>query len=691
MLSTGAGAWVGGAAPESIPFAALEQSDVCEYVFGFSDSAWSESMRILQGLCFAALTMMTAAGTAAEVERVERGNLVIENIPEIPGRISDRLRQYRESRYAAFQGWDEAGGGIYVTTRFGETNQVHHVAKPGGARRQLTFFDEPVSAVAAPPAGDRRVFIFPKDVGGGEFYQLFMFDQADGSVTQLTDGESRNGSVVWSNSGERFAYYSTRRNQRDWDLYVSDIGKPQQARMVLSEGGTWIPLDWSADDSRLLAMKYVSVTETYYYVVDVGSGSLQQVNPSEQKIAYGDAAWDRRGNGLYLTSDEGSDFRQLRHYDLSSGKQKVLSGGINWDVEQVAISDDGRRLAFSVNEDGVSRLYLMNTDDDSMRRIENAPVGVIGAMDFDHSGARLALTVDSPLSPDDVFSIDIERGILTRWTDSEVGGLDSGRFVEPELVRYPTFDSDSGGPPRIPAFYYRPEGVGPFPVVIVIHGGPEGQSRPVFSSFYQYLASERGYAVIRPNVRGSTGYGKEYVKLDNGFKRKDSVKDIGALLDWIKGRPELDADRIAVYGGSYGGYMVLASMVDYNDRLACGVDVVGISNFVTFLENTKEYRRDLRRVEYGDERDPKMREFLEDISPNNHAEKITKPMLIVQGYNDPRVPVGESEQMLEEMRGNGQNVWYLMARDEGHGFRKKINRDYYLNSTAMFFEQCLGQ
>lgn len=646
-------------------------------------------MRFSAGLWMACFASVASVGAAVEVERVERGNLVIENIPDIPDRISDRLRQYRESRFATFQGWDEAGGGLYVSTRFGETSQIHHVGSPGAARRQLTFFDEPVSGVAAPPVGSRRIFIFPKDVGGGEFYQLFLFDQADGSVTGLTDGESRNGGVVWSNSGDRFAYYSTRRNKRDWDLYVAGVDRPAEAKRVLAEGGTWIPVDWSADDSRLLVLKYVSINETYYSILDLETGALEPVNPSAETIAYGDAAWDRRGMGLYLTSDEGSDFRQLRHYDLASGKQRVLTADINWDIEQVAISDDGRRLAFTANEDGISRLYLMDTGDHSTSRFENIPVGVIGDMDFDHSGARLAMTVDSSLSPDDVYSIDIERGSLTRWTHSEVGGLDNSRFIEPSVIRYPTFDSASGGPADIPAFYYRPAGEGPFPVVIVIHGGPESQSRPVFSAFYQYLASESGYAVIRPNVRGSAGYGKKYVKLDNGFNRTDSVGDIGALLDWIEAQPELDAGRIAVFGGSYGGYMVLASMVDYNDRLACGVDVVGISNFVTFLENTQEYRRDLRRAEYGDERDPRMREYLEEISPNNHAEKITKPMLIVQGYNDPRVPVGESEQMVAEMRRNGQNVWYLMARDEGHGFRKKINRDYYLNSTALFFEKCL--
>jgi dipeptidyl aminopeptidase/acylaminoacyl peptidase len=278
-------------------------------------------------------------------------------------------------------------------------------------------------------------------------------------------------------------------------------------------------------------------------------------------------------------------------------------------------------------------------------------------------------------------------GGFERWTESEIGPIDGSRLVAPTLVRYPTFDQVAGRPRQIPAWLYKPAGAGPHPVLVSIHGGPEGQSKPSFSINIQQWAAELGYAVIQPNVRGSTGYGKTYVALDNGMKREDSVKDIGALLDWIATQPDLDAKRIVLIGGSYGGYMVLASMTHYNDRLRGAVDIVGISNFVTFLESTAEYRRDLRRPEYGDERDPKMREFLQQISPLNNAGRITKPMLVVQGQNDPRVPVTESEQLVAQIRANGGEVWYLVGLNEGHGFAKRDNIDYYQWAVAMFLEK----
>ena len=323
--------------------------------------------------------------------------------------------------------------------------------------------------------------------------------------------------------------------------------------------------------------------------------------------------------------------------------------------------------------------------------VPEIPAGIMAGIEFSPDDTQLGLYLNSSLSPGDVYSFDVGSKSLTRWTQSEVGGLDTSTFVSAELVRYPTFDEVDGKPRKIPALYYRPKGRGPFPVIINIHGGPEGQARPVFRSAIQAWVNELGAAVIRPNVRGSSGYGKSYLKLDNGFKREESVRDIGALLDWIETQPELDSDRVVVYGGSYGGYMVLASMVHYSDRLRAGVDVVGISNFVTFLANTKEYRRDLRRVEYGDERDSEMRAFLERISPANNVDKITRPLLVVQGLNDPRVPASESKQMVEQMRKNGGDVWYLLAKDEGHGFRKKVNRDYYLNVSILFLERMLAE
>jgi dipeptidyl aminopeptidase/acylaminoacyl peptidase len=318
------------------------------------------------------------------------------------------------------------------------------------------------------------------------------------------------------------------------------------------------------------------------------------------------------------------------------------------------------------------------------------PIGLIYGISFSPDSKRLSMVLNTATSPGDIYIYDIEPNKLTRWTESEVGGLNTSGFPTPELVHYADFKDEDGNTGKIPAFVFKPNtGKAPYPVVISIHGGPEGQYTPYFSSTFQFWLNELGVAVIAPNVRGSDGYGKSYLQMDNGYKREESVKDIEKLLDWIDDQPDLDKDRVAVYGGSYGGYMVLASMFKFNDRIRCGVDNVGISNFVTFLKNTKDYRRDLRRVEYGDERDPDMAEFLNKISPTTNAHKITKPLFVVQGLNDPRVPATEAEQIVEIVRKNGQDVWYMLGKDEGHGFRKKTNRDYYAAAVVLFFEKYL--
>ncbi|MFC1484000.1 prolyl oligopeptidase family serine peptidase [Candidatus Neomarinimicrobiota bacterium] len=626
----------------------------------------------------------------AQVDRREAGNLVLEDIPDIPSEVVERMLQYTNVRSGRFTGWHPDGQGLYVVTRFGETGQIHYVEQPGGSRRQVTFFNEPVSSAAVRPAGQPAGFLFPKDVGGSEFYQLFHFDLATGEYTMLTDGQSRNGEVIWSQMGDRFAYYSTARNSRDWDIYVAEVEDPGAARMVLEAEGTYYPLEWSPDDSRLLVMKYVSITETYLYVVDVKSGEITQLNPSEEKIAYGDAAWSRDGLGVYYTSDEQSEFRSLRYYNLASGESTVLTEDIAWDVEALEVSHKGDVVAFITNEDGIDRLHLRKIKGWKVLPVAELPMGLIGGLKFSPDDRQIALTLNTPQTPSDTYTLDIKKRQLTRWTYSEVGGLKTENFAVPELIHYPTFDEVEGERRMIPAFYYQPAGVAPpYPVIISIHGGPESQAQPYFSSTYQYWLNELGVALLIPNVRGSSGYGKTYVQLDNGFKREGTVQDIGALLDWIESQPELDKDRIAVYGGSYGGYMVLACMTHYNARLRTGVEIVGISNFVTFLENTKEYRRDLRRVEYGDERDPDMREFLISISPTANAHKITKPMFIAQGLNDPRVPASESEQIVATIRENEGQVWYMLAKDEGHGFKKKSNSDFYRHAVVLFWEHYL--
>jgi dipeptidyl aminopeptidase/acylaminoacyl peptidase len=355
------------------------------------------------------------------------------------------------------------------------------------------------------------------------------------------------------------------------------------------------------------------------------------------------------------------------------------------------MSKDRKRAAFTVNEGGIYAVYLLDTKTHRYKQVDGLPVGFVGGLSFSPDGSALAMTLNTPKTPSDTFVLTLGKTPtsyrqLTRWTFSEVGGLDTEKFVEPSLIKYNSFDDL-----EVPAFYYKPKGEGPFPVVISIHGGPEGQARPTFSSTYQMWLEKLGAAVLVPNVRGSNGYGKSYLKMDNGYLRENSVKDIGALLDWIADQPELDSERVAVFGGSYGGYMVLASAVHYSDRLSAAVDIVGISSFVTFLENTRDYRRDLRRVEYGDERDPEMRAFLNKISPLNNIEKIKVPMFVVQGQNDPRVPVTEAEQIVRALKQRDQTVWYMNALNEGHGYRKKENRDIYGEATVLFLKKYLVQ
>jgi len=640
---------------------------------------------------FCSLLLLGAGITTvqAQVDRVEKGNLVIEGIPEIPERIETRLQQYNNTRSAGLSGWLPGSDGMIIATRFGEVSQLHVVEMPGGARQQITFFKEPVGGAAICPDAGVNGFLFGRDVGGSEFYQIFFFDMADGSYQMLTDGESRNGGASWSNKGDKFAYFTTTRNGTDWDIHVMNVDDLGTSKAVLEEGGTWFPGGWSPDDSKLMVVKYISAAESHPHIIDIATGELERINPTDEQVAYGDAVFSKDGKGIYYSSDEDTEFQHLRYYDFKSKKSKILTKDIPWDIGSIAVSDDGSYLAFTVNEGGIDKLHVW--DAKTMKAIElpDIPIGMVGGMEFTPDGAHLGLTLNTPSSTGDVYSLDLAKGEVVRWTYSEIGGLDSSTFVDPVLTEYPTFDKVDGKQRMIPCFYYKPKGEGPHPVLIYIHGGPEAQGRPYFSARFNYMINEMGIAVLEPNVRGSAGYGKSYLKLDNGFKREDSVKDIGALLDWIDEQPELDNTRVNVFGGSYGGYMVLASMTHYNDRLKSGIDVVGISNFVTFLENTQDYRRDLRRVEYGDERDEKMREHLIKISPTTNATKITKPLFVIQGLNDPRVPVTESEQMVDVIRETGNTVWYLMAKDEGHGFRKKTNRDYYAYSVILFLEEYL--
>lgn len=627
-------------------------------------------------------------------ERVTQGKLVTENVPPISPELAERTNQYQNIRSARLQAWFPGNKGVLISTRFGNSVQLHHVARPGGDRRQLTFYNEPVSSASFSPDPTYSGILFRRDVGGSEFFQLYWFDLKTGKSALLTDGKSRNGGAVWSNKGDRFVHTSTRRNGKDNDLYLVSMQAPTTAKKVVDLSGAWSPLDWSPDDRELILFQGISANESYLHRLDLETGRLTPINPrtgGSDTIAYQGAAWSADKKRLFLVSDENAEFQQLRELDLATGRQKVLTGDIAWDVESLTISRDRSRLAFTVNDNGRSRLYLYDIASGKRSAIPDLPLGGVYGMEFSPDGRQLGFSLTTSQTPGDVYVLTLATGAIERWTESEVGGLDPATFTVPSLIAYPTFDDVALGKKRqIPAIYYRPSQPavgGKYPVVINIHGGPESQSTISFVPTTQFMVNELGVAVIFPNVRGSSGYGKSYLKLDNGMKREDSVKDIGALLDWIEAQPELDSKRVMVMGGSYGGYMVLASMTHYNDRLAGGIDNVGISNFVTFLTNTQDYRRDLRRVEYGDERDPEMRAFLERISPLTNVKAITKPMFIAQGYNDPRVPVTEAEQIVAALKANGVKPWYMLAMDEGHGFAKKENANAYQNAIMAFLEQ----
>ena len=406
-----------------------------------------------------------------------------------------------------------------------------------------------------------------------------------------------------------------------------------------------------------------------------------------EKVAYGGAQFSKDGRGLYVTTDKDSEFQRLAYVDLATKTHTYLTDHIKWDVDSFELTEDGKTIAFVTNEDGVSKLHLLDARSRKEKSVPRLPVGVIGGIEWPKNGRDLGFTISTARAASDVYSLDTQTGKVERWTESETGGLNTAGLAEPELVRWQSFDGKT-----ISGFLYMPPAgkfKGARPVIINIHGGPEGQSRPSFLGRSNYFLNEQGVAILFPNVRGSTGYGKTFLALDNGFKREDTYKDIGALLDWIRTRPDLDASRVMVTGGSYGGHMAFAIATLYSDRIRASLPVVGISNLVSFLEHTESYRRDLRRAEYGDERDPKMREFMLRTAPLNNAANIKRPMFVVAGGNDPRVPVGEAEQMVRTVRKGDTPVWYLMAKDEGHGFAKKKNQDFQFYATVMFVREYL--
>lgn len=609
--------------------------------------------------------------------------ITTENVGRLPlGYVTSNLEAIKVGMDSkGFSDWLPGDHGMLIwASRNVVDSRLHQVRAAGVDPAFLSDLDRRASAYTG---RGRDEVIVRWDEGGTEAYQLYRWTPGGGEPVRLTDGEERANFGDFEPDGRRIAYVSTRRNGTDNDLYVVDPANPGSEELVLENEGTWGVWEWSPTDDRLLLDRYLSNFQNELYVFDLETRDLRLVSDTAGDPArYGSAQWSREGRGLYYTSDRDSEYRSLRRLDLETGEERVLAD-LPWDVTSVQQAEDGTFLILRANEDARPVYYRYDVSSETLAPIDFGLGGHVYSAVLHPDRPALAVTHGDPTGRRRVYVYDLESGAAELWAGDPPT---EEALPDARIVHYPTFDSVDGARREIPAIVYPGLGDGPHPVVVNIHGGPESQAAVSPGSFLPI--QRKGITVIRPNVRGSTGYGKTYQSLDNGYRREDSVRDIGGLLDWIEAQADLDASRVLVMGGSYGGYMTLASLVHFGERFRCGVDIVGISNFVTFLENTADYRRDLRRPEYGDERDPEMRAFLESISPLNNADRIVSPLMVVQGANDPRVPVTEAEQMVVRVREVGTPVRYIVAANEGHGFRDPWNAIYQEIATVQFADEC---
>ena len=645
--------------------------------------------RFLLPLTFILLATPIAAQTPAIAPAVRQaGTARLENVPEIPADVRSAVQRYQNYREARFQDWLQ-NGTILITTRFGATAQVHHVDAAMRQRTQITFSDEPVAGAWAIPGS--HAFVYSRDTGGDEWFQFYSRSMTGGEAVRLTEPGTRNQSPVFSKDGRRMAWSRASRGSADYAIMIANPRDPATRRIAWQGTGNVAPTDISDDGRQVLLSRSLSNRENRLLILDLQSGEARELGWSASTPArYEEPRFARDGRSILAISNAGSDVPRLVEIDVESGRRTYVTPEMNWGIEAYDLSDDGRLLAYSINEEGFSQIVLQDfVTRRALPQPEALQRGVLTGLDFSPDGDRLAIGLSTATSAGDVFIFHVDGDGLERWTMSELGNLDPMHLAEPELVRFDSFDGLS-----VPAFVYRPRRAAAgerTPVIIDIHGGPESQTRPQWNPGAQYFADVLGATVILPNVRGSEGYGTRYLNLDNAERREDSVRDIGALLDWIARQPGLDSSRVAVYGQSYGGYMSLASMVHYSDRLVGGVERYGISDFATFLRNTEAYRRDNRRAEYGDERLPAMQAVFERIAPMNNVRRITRPMLVMQGANDPRVPQSESDQIVRELRANGVEAWYVLFADEGHGFLKKPNNDLRREVETVFLRRLFGE
>jgi dipeptidyl aminopeptidase/acylaminoacyl peptidase len=653
---------------------------------GAAFRCFTRSMTIIAFAAMLAALLTTALqnATAQSDEIVPNGNLEIVGIPKVPAALAQKAKRYANVFGLPVAGWDPVKREVLLKG-ISNVAWVSRLEAPGGsARGWLSIPANGVYDLYFQPQA--KFLVYNQDTDGKEAFQMYLYDIEKRTSALLTDGKSRSTEPVWSNSGERIVYCSSLPGASGVSLHLVNPPDPKSNRLWVQSTGNYLKAyDWSSDDRQVVYCEFISNTVSKLWMIDVKTDERRLLASSDKKDGeyYDNPQFSQDGKGIYVVTDRDSDFRRLAYLDLAAKRFKFLTTDIKWDVDEFQLAPDGKTLAVVTNEDGLSRLYLIATDTFEKKPISSLPVGIVSDLKWHSNSADLAFNFKSPRTPNDVYSLNITTEKIDRWAKGAVFGVEAETLPQPELIKWKSFDGRN-----ISGFLYRPPAAftGKRPVIIDIHGGPVDQYRPVFGYDDNFFINELGIVRIYPNVRGSTGYGKTFLNLDDGLKREDAVKDIGALLDWIKTQPDLDAERVLVYGGSYGGYLALAAAVNYGDRIRGAISDSGMTNLATFIERTEGWRRDVQRPEFGDERDPKIRAFMERTAPLNNIQKIKKPLFIIQGKNDPRVPASDADAIVQAMRKREMPVWYLLAKDEGHNFVKQANRDFRLYAIILFVQ-----
>ncbi len=587
--------------------------------------------------------------------------------PRAPDEVAYALRRYLSAKSAYSPEFSPDGSRVAYLSDLTGVPQIWmtglSVALPP---QQITLGDERVGSLSF--AAKSETVALCVDQGGSERFQIHLLENAGERLVKLTDDPK----VIhnwgdWSPDEAAVTFSSNARDQQYFDIYVQHLDE-RKPELVFRYDGNAYPVTWSPDASKILFEVAHTPFDHDLFLLDLADRHADLLTPHSGEAAFYSPTFDATGRTVYCATDKDREFSAIAKIDVSNHAFEYIYAE-DWDIEGLAATRDKGTLAFTVNEGGASRLMVWDLHNEAPRELD-LPKGVVGGLDWSNDGHRLAFSLSSSAANSDIWVYDLassSRGDLVRVTRSSTCGIPESSFVEPELVRARSFDEL-----EVPSYLYLPKGATPpFPLIVSLHGGPESQFRPGFSPLFQFFLS-LGFAVLAPNFRGSTGYGRRFTHLDDVRGRMDTVKDAEFALRHVLERYPIDPRRIAAWGGSYGGFMVLACLYSNPGLWAAGVDIVGISNFVTFLKNTGPWRRRLRIAEYGDP--DKDNEFLESISPTNNAHLITSPLFIIHGTNDPRVPVGEAEQIAATLKRLGRVAHIMKFDDEGHGLIKLKNR-----------------